>query len=91
MAIARGTPKQPLVEPEDLFEAKIVDATPQAKELGVRVGMTGREAVETLLAASASKEQAGTKVEASKEDSAENRSAREGSQATSPAFRAPHS
>jgi len=52
VAIARGTPPQPLVEPEDLFDAKIVDATPQAQELGVRVGMTGREAVEILLAAS---------------------------------------
>ena len=53
VAIARGTPQQPLVNPEDLFDAKIVDATPQAKQLGVRVGMTGREAVERLLAASA--------------------------------------
>jgi hypothetical protein len=52
VAIARGTPQQPLVEPEDLFDAKIVDATPKAQELGVRVGMTGREAVEILLAAS---------------------------------------
>jgi uncharacterized protein YunC (DUF1805 family) len=52
VAIARGTPQQPLVEPEDLLDAKIVDATPQARELGVRVGMTGREAVEILLAAS---------------------------------------
>ncbi|HKI38254.1 MAG TPA: DUF1805 domain-containing protein [Gemmataceae bacterium] len=52
VAIARGTPQQPLVEPEDLFDAKIVDATPRAKELGVRLGMTGREAVELLLAAS---------------------------------------
>ena len=52
LAIARGTPQQPLVEPEHLFDAKIVDATPQARELVVRVGMTGREAVETLLAAS---------------------------------------
>jgi uncharacterized protein YunC (DUF1805 family) len=52
VAIARGTPQQPLVEPEDLFDAKIVDATPKAQELGVRIGMTGREAVETLLAAS---------------------------------------
>src|SRR5271157_4118339 len=43
VAIARGTPPQPLVEPEDLLDAKIVDATPQARELGVRVGMTGRE------------------------------------------------
>jgi uncharacterized protein YunC (DUF1805 family) len=53
VAIARGTPQKPLVEPEDLFDATIVDATPRARELGVRVGMTGREAVETLLAASA--------------------------------------
>lgn len=51
VAIARGTPRNPLVEPEDLYEAKIVDATPQAEALGVRVGMTGREAVERLLAA----------------------------------------
>jgi uncharacterized protein YunC (DUF1805 family) len=50
IAIARGTPAKPLVDPEDLFEAKIVDATPQAKELGITVGMTGREAVEKLLA-----------------------------------------
>ena len=52
VAIARGTPRQPLVEPEDLLDARIVDATPRAQELGVRVGMTGREAVETLIAAS---------------------------------------
>jgi uncharacterized protein YunC (DUF1805 family) len=52
VAIARGTPQKPLVDPEDLFEARIVEATPQAQELGIRVGMTGREAVELLLAAS---------------------------------------
>jgi uncharacterized protein YunC (DUF1805 family) len=51
VAIARGTPQKPLVDPEDLFEAKIVEATPQAQALGVRVGMTGREAVELMLAA----------------------------------------
>jgi uncharacterized protein YunC (DUF1805 family) len=52
VAIARGTPQKPLVEPEDLFEAKIVEASGPAKELGIQVGMTGREAVELLLAAS---------------------------------------
>ena len=56
IAIARGTPQNPLVEPEDLFDARIVEATPQAEALGVRVGMTGREAVELLLAASARQE-----------------------------------
>jgi uncharacterized protein YunC (DUF1805 family) len=52
VAIARGTPQNPLVNPEDLLDARIVDATPRAKELGVKIGMTGREAVERLLAAS---------------------------------------
>ena len=52
IAIAKGTPDNPLVDPEDLFEAKIVDLTPRAAEHGVEVGMTGREAVELLLAAS---------------------------------------
>jgi uncharacterized protein YunC (DUF1805 family) len=51
IAIARGTPQNPLVNPEDLFDAKIVDATPRARELGIQIGMTGREAVELLLAA----------------------------------------
>ncbi len=51
VAIARGTPQNPLVNPEDLFDAKIVEATPKAKELGITIGMTGREAVEKLLAA----------------------------------------
>lgn len=53
VAIARGTPQKPLVNPEDLFDARIVDATPQAKALGIQIGMTGREAVELLLAAPA--------------------------------------
>lgn len=55
IAIAKGTPENPLVDPEDLLEAKIVDATEPAKKLGVAVGMTGREAVELLLKASADK------------------------------------
>lgn len=51
IAIARGTPQNPLVEPEDLLNAKIVDCTPQAKSLGIVIGMTGREAVERMLQA----------------------------------------
>lgn len=51
IAIAKGTPANPLVEPEDLFEARIVDCTPKAKSYGIRVGMTGREAVELMLKA----------------------------------------
>src|SRR5438552_16252913 len=53
VAIARGTPQHPLVDPEDLFDARIVDATPQAKDLGIQIGMKGKDAVELLLAASA--------------------------------------
>lgn len=52
IAIAKGTPNNPLVEPEDLYEAKIVGATPQAQALGIHIGMRGREAVELMLAAS---------------------------------------
>jgi uncharacterized protein YunC (DUF1805 family) len=52
VAICRGTPAKPLVDPEDLLDAKIVEATPQAQELGIVPGTsTGREAVEKLLAA----------------------------------------
>ena len=51
IAIAKGTPEQPLVEPEDLLDAEIVGMTPQAEALGVRIGMSGRAAVERLLAA----------------------------------------
>lgn len=51
IAIARGTPDNPLVEPEDLLEARIVGTTPQAARLGIQVGMTGREAVELMLQA----------------------------------------
>jgi uncharacterized protein YunC (DUF1805 family) len=52
VAICRGTPTCPLVEPEDLLSARIVDATPQAKALGIAIGMTGQQAVEFLLQAS---------------------------------------
>lgn len=51
IAIAKGTPDQPLSEPEDLFDAEIVGLTPQAEELGVEVGMTGKQAVEIMLEA----------------------------------------
>lgn len=51
IAIAKGTPAKPLVEPEDLFNAKIVGVTPQAESLGIKPGITGREAVELMLRA----------------------------------------
>src|SRR6266536_2993127 len=53
VAIARGTPQDPLVEPEDLFEARIVEVSRPAQALGIAVGDTGLEALGKLLAASA--------------------------------------
>ena len=53
IAIAKGTPENPLVEPEDLFGARIVACTPKARSFGIEVGMTGREAVELMLKAAA--------------------------------------
>src|SRR5439155_550481 len=57
IAIAKGTPTKPLCEPEDLFAAKIVGVTPKAESFGVRIGMTGREAVELMLQATESPDQ----------------------------------
>lgn len=54
IAIAKGTPASPLVEPEDLFDARIVDCTPKAASYGIEIGMTGREAVELMLKAAPS-------------------------------------
>jgi len=51
IAIAKGTPDNPLCEPEDLYNAEIVGCTPRAKELGISEGMTGKEAVELMLKA----------------------------------------
>lgn len=51
IAIAKGTPANPLVAPQDLLSAKIVGMTPQAAAMGIRIGCTGREAVELMLAA----------------------------------------
>jgi len=63
IAIAKGTPENPLAEPEDLFDAKIVGVTPHAEELGVRVGMSGRQAVEQMLAESTATPNAASAVE----------------------------
>ena len=51
IAIAKGTPENPLCEPEDLLDAKIVGVTPKAESFGIQTGMTGKEAVELMLKA----------------------------------------
>lgn len=50
IAIARGTPENPLVTVEDLLAAKIVDMTSKAESCGVTLGMTGAQALEVLSA-----------------------------------------
>lgn len=49
VAIARGTPEQPLCEPEDLLPARIVEVSEPARRLGIEPGMTGLEALDLLL------------------------------------------
>jgi uncharacterized protein YunC (DUF1805 family) len=51
VAIARGTPANPLCEPEDLYQAKIVEVSEPARKMGILPGMTGLEALGKLLAA----------------------------------------
>lgn len=48
IAIARGTPENPLVTAGDLLSVKIQDVTKKAAELGIEVGMSGREALDIL-------------------------------------------
>jgi uncharacterized protein YunC (DUF1805 family) len=49
VAIARGTPEHPLVQPEDLLVARIVEVSQPAREAGIQVGMTGQQALDQLL------------------------------------------
>ena len=49
VAIARGTPEHPLVEPEDLLAARIAEVSAAAANMGISVGMTGDEALQLML------------------------------------------
>jgi catechol 2,3-dioxygenase-like lactoylglutathione lyase family enzyme/uncharacterized protein YunC (DUF1805 family) len=69
IAIAKGTPAKPLVEPEDLLDARIVGLTPKAGSYGIRVGMTGREATELMLQAGKAAAQSQCSLHAPREDS----------------------
>jgi uncharacterized protein YunC (DUF1805 family) len=48
-AIAKGTPEMPLLEPEDLYGARIVAVSDEAKAMGIVEGMTGLEALAKFL------------------------------------------
>jgi uncharacterized protein YunC (DUF1805 family) len=49
VAIARGTPQHPLLEPEDLLEAQIAEVSEAAGRMGITVGMTGQAALDQML------------------------------------------
>lgn len=51
-AVCRGTPEHPLIEPEDLYGAKVTAVSAAAEKMGISPGMTGLQAVERMLAAS---------------------------------------
>lgn len=48
IAISRGTPEKPLVTVNDLLSSRILEVTEKAAELGITVGMTGKEALDLL-------------------------------------------
>jgi uncharacterized protein YunC (DUF1805 family) len=49
VAIARGTPEHPLVEPEDLLAASIAEVSGPAEAIGIVPGMSGEQALRHLL------------------------------------------
>lgn len=49
IAIAKGTKEKPLATPEDLLNAKIINVTTKAREYGINIGDTGKEALEKLV------------------------------------------
>src|SRR5262245_41069521 len=48
-AVCRGTPDHPLVQPEDIYSAKVTAVSQAAGKMGIFVGMTGLQAVEKML------------------------------------------
>ncbi len=49
VAIARGTPQHPLSQPEELLSARIAEVSQAAESMGIRVGMSGQEALDLML------------------------------------------
>ncbi len=52
VAIARGTPENPLREPEDLLQATVAEVSEPAAGLGITPGMKGFQALALFFAAS---------------------------------------
>lgn len=49
IAIAKGTPADPLRRPEDLLQASIVGVSRRAQSMGIAPGMSGAEALDKML------------------------------------------
>ena len=49
VAIAKGTPEHPFKTPEDLLNANVASVTKKAIELGIFIGMKGKDALEKLV------------------------------------------
>ncbi|MFX1452211.1 MAG: DUF1805 domain-containing protein [Promethearchaeota archaeon] len=49
VTVSEGTVEKPLVTPDDLLKAKVMKLTKKAKELGIKIGMSGKEALEKLV------------------------------------------
>jgi uncharacterized protein YunC (DUF1805 family) len=49
VTVSEGTPEHPLVTPDDLLKAKVMKLTKRAEELGIKIGMTGKEALGKLV------------------------------------------
>lgn len=49
VTVSEGTPEKPLITPDDLLEAKVMKLTKKAEELGIKLGMSGKEALEKLV------------------------------------------
>lgn len=46
--VSRGTPEKPLKTIDDLLSAKILEVSQKAKNFGIEVGMTAKQALEIL-------------------------------------------
>ena len=49
VTVSEGTVEEPLVTPDDLLKAKVMKLTKKAEKLGIKIGMSGKEALEKLV------------------------------------------
>lgn len=49
VTVSEGTVEQPLITPDDLLKANVMKLTKKAEELGIKIGMSGKEALDKLV------------------------------------------